>query len=585
MKKLFGFTALYLIDDQRGQILPWAAFAMVGLLGLCGLTVDVGRAYVARAQLQADANAAALAAAPYIYDTSPSATSIANQYSASSGDLNANSSLGTVTTTATPKCLNMLLSGVTCATNPAANAIQVTETAAVPTYFMRVFGWTHVNVSATAVASSGNAQPWNIAFIMDATGSMSNSDTNCGGISEYQCALNGLQAFLSQGNGACPAGVGNCPSDGVGVHVALFTFPNIITNDLGWANACSGASYTEPAPYQVHTLPVPGQTGYTPLTYIDKNGTKWSASYEVTYGAGDADANGFVNDWYSPSSTSTGKLNPNSSLVQAVGYPGKGPCMADSPGGIALNGATGTPKNNIVNTGDVGEGITYYASAIYAAQSALAAEQIKYPKSNNAIVLLSDGQANTQWIYFPQGELSAGDTANPATIEPSESTIGYSALNTAPWTGALVASKYTSPTSETKATISGLYPDFFDECQQAIKAAQDAADAGTRVYAIAYGSETTGCGSGNNAADYTDVTLVQTGRNVGFTTTSQITPCVTMENIASSLEYFFSDFNQSGSGRDVNCQDKLHDITNLNAIFNAVWTSLSGPRLLPNNAT
>jgi hypothetical protein len=371
--------------------------------------------------------------------------------------------------------------------------------------------------------------------------------------------------------------------------MSLWAFPNIVTADLPVANACSGKTYTTPLPYQVYTLPLPSATSYTPLIYT-YNGTTWSASYEVTYNASDADANGFVSDYFKASATGTGGLNANSSIVQAVGYGGtasgsKTGCLPISPGGIALNGATGSPSSATkVNKANVGEGITYYASVIYAAQSALVAEQIIYPKSKNAMVLLSDGQANTQWIYFPQGTLvqtPSADTASASTISAS---LGYSNLKSTPNTGAVGAYYLATPNAEATGTISGLYPDFFDECQQAIVAGQAATAAGTTVFAVAYGAEQTGCSSGGHPDDYTDVTLVASGANASFTL-AQLTPCVTMENIASSLSYFYSDYLQSGSGVATNCVDNAHTVTALIYIFASISSSFTTPRLIPNNAT
>jgi hypothetical protein len=73
------------VRDQSGQTLPFVALLMTGLMGMMGLVIDVGHAYVIRGQLQNSANAAALAAAGYVY-TSNSATvnttTMADQYSA-----------------------------------------------------------------------------------------------------------------------------------------------------------------------------------------------------------------------------------------------------------------------------------------------------------------------------------------------------------------------------------------------------------------------------------------------------------------------------------------------------------------------
>ena len=84
MKSLIKSFALKALHDQRGQVLPWVALATVGLLGMGGLGIDVGRAYVVQAQLQNLANASALAAAGLVYNTSSTnnATTEANLYSA-----------------------------------------------------------------------------------------------------------------------------------------------------------------------------------------------------------------------------------------------------------------------------------------------------------------------------------------------------------------------------------------------------------------------------------------------------------------------------------------------------------------------
>jgi hypothetical protein len=105
------------------------------------------------------------------------------------------------------------------------------------------------------------------------------------------------------------------------------------------------------------------------------------------------------------------------------------------------------------------------------------------------------------------------------------------------------------------------------------------------VYGVAYGSEQTGCyttpsGGGAN----TDTSLVATGSNVSFTL-SQLTPCVTIENIASSMDYFYSDYNQSGSGGgvDAGCQATANSAVTLNDIGLAIAAKFQTPGLIPNN--
>jgi len=620
------------IKDQRGQILPvFAFFAMGGgLFALGGITLDIGRGYVVQAQLQALVNSEALAASGAVYNASSStnATHYADLYSAtSSSDENDNTLLGTLPApTITYKCLNMLnTDGSTCTTSSAANAIQVSQTATIRTFFMTVFGQKTLTVTATGTASmQGFAHPWNVAIIVDGTGSMANTDNTCTNAAGatitatgFQCALDGVQAFLGAIS-PCPSGAANCglqssttgsstaaptyanSSSGTTANVAvsLFTFPNVLTSYNGTFIPsipdeldCSGtpATYSnysaEPtaAPY---TLPKPGATqlansdGSVYMTYTQTSTNKtWNATYQVTP---------FLSDYYNASDT--GNLNSSSNLVKAVGYGTTKGCLTYTFG---IDGPTGGGSNF---------GNTYIAGAIYEAQAALAAQQANIPNSQNAIIVLSDGYMNasfytenstsynqynptqkTQAYEFP-GSASSGAPSTSSEVGPSSTaypvpsyyipatvnstTYGYSALGTA--TGG----------SGTK----GLYPDWFDQCQQAIAAAQYATSKGTTVYAVAYGSEPygDGCASDPNwTLAVTDTTVVDSGSsyNEGAISLSTLSPCVTMEDIASTLSDFYSD--ETGN---TNCPDNQHSISSLSNIFTAIATSFTSPRLVPNSA-
>ena len=122
-----------------------------------------------------------------------------------------------------------------------------------------------------------------------------------------------------------------------------------------------------------------------------------------------------------------------------------------------------------------------------------------------------------------------------------------------------------SKTGGPSLTSSGTYPSYKDDCQQAIIAAQKATKAGTVVYAVAYGSESTGCGVSGGSSTATDTTLVATGTNAPFTL-STLTPCMTMENIASNMSKFFSDYMQSGSGSTCKNTKDTENNNSLNAI-------------------
>jgi hypothetical protein len=310
-----------------------------------------------------------------------------------------------------------------------------------------------------------------------------------------------------------------------------------------------------------------GTPDATYMSYTQTStGTAWKATYQITP---------FLSDFYAP--TNASGLSPSSSLVKAVGY-------GSTPGCLTYTfGIWGTGSGS-------GFGNTYFASSIYEAQSALTAEQL-VNGGQNAMIFLSDGQANASYYSknssaygssnssnqfvdayeFPSGP--AGSEVGPTSTSPSDPVPAY----------------YT-PATSTYSTVGystlgvngkGIYPDWYDQCQQGITAAQYATSHSTTVFSVAYGAETSGCNSGWTIGA-TDTTLVATGANQSFTLSS-LTPCVTMENMASSLSTFYSDYKQSGSSSS--CEDSAHSTVSLQDIFQAIATTFTTPRLVPNNAT
>jgi len=335
--------------------------------------------------------------------------------------------------------------------------------------------------------------------------------------------------------------------------------------------------------YTSANAPSTYDVGLNYLTYSNKVGsttTTWDATYQITP---------FVSDYYAP--TASSGLNSSSSLVQAVGYGTTKGCLTYTFG---VDGATGGGSNF---------GNTYLASSIYAAQSALAAQQALYG-GKNAIIFLSDGQANasdyskntSQYgtanstnqyadaTEFPEGPAGSevGPTSSsykvpayytPATILASQKTLGYDTL-----------SSTSTATGQTRSGSSkGSYPDWYDQCQQAIVAAQYATNQNTTVFSVAYGSEGSGCSNGWGIG-MTDSTLVSTGTNQPYTSISQVLPCTTMEDIASSWTSFYSDNQQTGNV-NLGCTDLNHSTVSLQDIFQAISATFTTPRLIPNNAT
>jgi Flp pilus assembly protein TadG len=512
----FGRAFRAFRQDQSGQVLPIAGFLLVGFLGMSAVALDMGHAVLSQDQLQNTADAAAMAAAQALPQTT--ASTIASSYSAVSGDYNAVSDLnGATMATGYPKllCLNSLKStGMSCSAPANANAVQVQEQISVHMPFGALFGHPSMTLTATATASMRGAQPspYNIAIILDTTLSMNQYDSNCGA-TQGTCALNGIQILLNSLD-PCAASLSSCTITGTQAAntvdtVSMFTFPNVSIGTASIDSNCTTTpvasrtnGYATSSSYGTYTMMpqtawsgIPTGLAYsfpsaTAITYAPTGST--NPTYQLTP---------FQSD-YRLSDTTTA-LNTSSALVMAAGA--KSNC-----GGIAA------PNYD----GDIG---TYYAGAIYAAQSALTAQQTNHPGSQNVIILLSDGDAHA-----------------PQTWD------GYTIMG--------------SP-----ATSTGTYPSWNDQCGQGIKAALAATAAGTRFYTVAYGSPTSGCS--------TDTSGTYAG----------VSPCQAMADMASTAQNFFSDYLQSGSKSS--CYSTAQSVTALSDIFTQIAGDLTYSRLIPNNTT
>lgn len=205
---------------------------------------------------------------------------------------------------------------------------------------------------------------------------------------------------------------------------------------------------------------------------------------------------------------------PSTSTYQIVGFSSDyrssdtASSLSTSSGLVAaVKGTSGTPC--LQAKGGYG---TYYAQAIKSAQAALVSEQASFPGSQNVMIILSDGDASASAAAMPGSSL-----------------------------------------------ISGTYTSSIQECHQAVTAAQAAASAGTKVYTVAYGAESSGCA--------TDLLPA-------------ITPCQTMENMASSSAYFYSDYTATGGSGA--CVSASQPTSGLNQIFKSIAADLTVSRLIPN---
>ena len=201
-----------------------------------------------------------------------------------------------------------------------------------------------------------------------------------------------------------------------------------------------------------------------------------------------------------------------------------------------------------------GEG-TYYAQVLYAAQAALMAQQAANPGSQNAIILLTDGDATA---CASNANTAAGACNTKAQLLATEG-----ALN---GTG--------TQTSNSAGYEAFSYPSALGECGQAVLAAQAAANAGTTVYTIGYGAET----SGGCLSDKTYSANVTTE---GGAWGPGKEPCQAIAAMASAATNFYSD---DGQGCEATAPSN-QNLTKLTAIFRAIVDNMSSPRLIPAGTT
>lgn len=499
MKNLVKEFLLCAWEDTRGQVLPWMTLLVVLFLGMAGLTVDLGRAYVCYRELKASTDAAALAgvyamsvtgatpatvkseACSFSSNTSPSASCPAGT--------NTTPNLPNVSTTPTLTCVAAAFAPVACGAVPAlaANSIRVTQTAVIPTLFIQALGAFGINSAKTltlnavsSAALSGSTPPIRLAIVLDTTNSMSQQDPACG-MSKIQCALKGVRQLLSQ---LPPCAEVNSSGTCVAYNqVSLFTFPNVNSNDLGDDTSCPSSNpqiqkyYTPPIPQ----APTPGQTpSWTPPS-------GGAPTYQIT---------GYLQNYIQSGTT----LSTSSPLSVAAGAGG---CQ-----GLQTPGGDGT----------------FYAGAIYAAQTSLMAATAG-TNAQPVMIILSDGDAQ----------------ADSAHINDTSSQYGTAS----------------------------------NECQQAINAAQTATQLGTTVYSIAYGASTQAYNK-------------KTAPGGSCSTDSGLSGCATMQQMSTGwnsnpqdTSHFYSDLSTGVGTPPSGCT--ASGPVGLPEIFSAIQTQLSRGRLVPNS--
>jgi Flp pilus assembly protein TadG len=201
-----------LCRDRKGAMAVVFAAMVPAVVGVAGLTVDVGHALAAKRALEAGTQAAALAGAYAL--ASPGANSSTVSTAVSNWNTaNPISHLTLTSSTPALSCVTATSNLPSCsATNP--NVVSVTQTASVSTYFLKVLGRDSFTLTSTvsAAKAGGNAQSLNVMFVLDATGSMGDADSNCTDVpgfndaatpvakrktpTRFQCAMHSIQSVL-----------------------------------------------------------------------------------------------------------------------------------------------------------------------------------------------------------------------------------------------------------------------------------------------------------------------------------------------------------------------------------------------------
>ena len=178
---------------MSGQALPLVVVFMFTLLIFAGLVIDLGNAYRVQQALQASADASAAAGAGQLTLTYPpvvaTATSQAQKYGSQSGGQNPITGVpaGNVTQTVTVTCAPQ--AGYNC-NSGYANTVTVNETASVPTYLLRLLGFSTISLNAHAQACSPcGGVPLDVMIVLDRTGSMANNN-------KLSQAKAGITAFM-----------------------------------------------------------------------------------------------------------------------------------------------------------------------------------------------------------------------------------------------------------------------------------------------------------------------------------------------------------------------------------------------------
>ncbi|SEE51034.1 TadE/TadG family type IV pilus assembly protein [Bradyrhizobium erythrophlei] len=359
------------LHDRSGVAGVVFAVSATALIGMSGFAVDVGIVLSARQALQANTNAAVLSGA-YQWSKTGGTESAALNTAQNWNVAHPVSNVSGITSTASAVCVSpSQTSGLPTCGNGVNNTVVLKQTGTVPTYFIKLLGFTSWTVSASAAAAkAGNpTKPLNVMFVLDTTQSMATTSDNTGckipgksNPTRLNCALYGVQLVLKQ-------------LDPQYAQVGLMVFPGMSKT---WT-PCGSPSVTK---Y--------GATGIT---------------YQVIHNALDTNF-----------ATAPGKLNDTSSFIKTVGDGTSVTGCLQAPGGegtfygqvmsaaqAALQSQGSSTRQNVIILLSDGEAnassgmdSTYAATAC--SPTSVCSRHIAQ-QCNQAVVAAQNATTSGTWVY------------------------------------------------------------------------------------------------------------------------------------------------------------------------------------------
>lgn len=518
MIKIIQSLGQRLHKEQSGQMLVMTAVSLMLLFAIACMAVDVAKVYLCYRQLKASTDAAAMAAAGNLSNpgaTTTTITNMANYYSSVPGNQNAFNDLGTakvpVAITVTPKCIT------------GSTATGVGTAAGIACVPLGSGSANAVQITQTAVVPLTFAGLFGVGSV---TLTAHSAASIRGGAGPYNVAII-MDTTKSMGSGttdSCTGKLTPIECAQVGLQTLLSELSPCMPG-TGGSNCIAADSvslFTFPAVTQASASAYYCSGSPTTIYY-------WSA----LAGPGDTQV-------MEPATLTVATKGANNSVTvpkgTAVTYQIT-PFLddyrtSDSSTSLSTTSdlvkASGTSSSSTGCLSAPGGAGTYYAGVIYAAQDALAAQQKSNPNTQNVLIILTDGNATA----------TASDMLSPYNVSPSTT-----------------------------------YMSTLDTCQQAIKAAQTATKLGTTVYAVGFGSESSGC-----VNDTTSMGLTGLPAGVSFPGAN---PCQVIESMASKPQYWFTD----QASKDLGCTASSQPYTNMKDIFTAISAGITTPKLIPYSTT